>query len=72
MVNLDYLDAIHTEIARCDALLECFEHNFLQVVDLGGNAGMKQRNKACLAFYAIRDLLSDMLIHVDDLAGQLE
>lgn len=56
---------------KMDALMEAFEHSFLHFVDLG-EGEMDKREKATMAFYAIRDLAQKIVTEMDELSGHME
>lgn len=65
MVIDDSFANIYTEIACCDALLDCFEHNFLKLIESNKSESMKQRDKACLVFYEIREKIVNALSYME-------
>lgn len=62
---------LRNDMAKLDALMEAFEHTYLHFIDLGAEE-MEQRNKGTLAFYALRDLLQEIINEMSELSNCME
>ena len=62
---------LRVDMAKLDALMEAFEHTYLHFIDLG-EGEMAERDKGTLAFYAMRDLLQNVITEAEELSGHME
>lgn len=71
MINVVTPDVLRMDAAKVDALMEAFEHTFLNLADLG-EGEQHDKDRAAMAFYGLRDLLQKVIADMDELCGHME
>ena len=62
---------VKTKASILYALTEAFENTYLYFLDLGKEE-LKKRENGSLAWYAIRDMLDELVNDMEELAGHME
>lgn len=64
-------ESIRQDVAKMDALMEAFEHNYLHFLDLGEDE-MEERDRGTFAFYALKDMLQKIMTDANELSEHME
>ena len=64
-------EKLRLDAAKMDAIMEAFEHTYLHLVD-ECSGEMEERTKAAIAFYALRDMLQDVMADAICLSAHME
>lgn len=69
-------ETIRSKALQLDALAAAFEKTYLDVIEFAdikeGGVGLDERNRGCLAFYALRDMLDSLICEMEELCGHME